>query len=216
MAMAIDREGIAEAVTFGHGTLANSPLPNTLDYYDADLPAIPYDPEGARALLQEAGATGKSITFMTTGTTEDQTTQLIQAQLAEVGLNATIEQVDSGTWWDRLPNAQYQATVSWWYNETPDPDAAVRWALCGTCGNESFYTFYVNEEIDRLTEEAVTETDPAKRGELYARIQALALEEVSQIPLYYQPYQNAHRATVQGLVMNPAIQWSLDEASLGQ
>lgn len=216
MAMAIDREGIAAAVTFGHGTMANSPLPNTLDYYDQGLPAIPYDPDGARALLEEAGATGKTVKFMTTGTTEDQTTQLIQAQLNEVGLNVTIEQVDSGSWWDRLTKGDYQATVSWWYNETPDPAEAVRWALCGSCGNSSFYTFYENAEIDQLADEALTETDPQRRGELYARIQALALEEVSQIPLYYQPYANAQLATVQGLVMNPAIQWSLDETSLSQ
>ena len=62
---------------------------------------------------------------------------LLQAQWAAVGLNAKIEKVDSGVWWDRVPEGDYDAAPTWWYNETPDPDLALRWALCGSCGSKS-------------------------------------------------------------------------------
>lgn len=216
LALAIDVENITKAVTFGNAEPANTPLPNALLYYDADLPAIGYDPDEARRLIEDADAVGEEITLMLVSGNAigEQITLLIQDQWNAVGLNATVNQVDLGTWWDLLVAGDYHAAVSWWYNETPDPDLAVRWALCGECGSDSFYTFYNNAEINELTEEAVKEVDEAKRAELYSRIQEIALDEVSQIPLYYPPYTNAYHTNVSGLMMNPAIQWSLEEATI--
>ncbi len=216
VAHSLDIEGITKAVTFGLATPANSPIPNTLLYYDADLPAIGYDPDEARRLLEEAGKVGVEIQLMLVSGSAigEQLTLLAQDQLNQVGFNATVNQVDLGTWWDLLVAGEYQSAITWWYNETPDPDLAVRWALCGSCGSDSFYTFYNNEEINQLTDEAVKEIDEEKRGELYSRIQQIALDEVAQVPFYYPPYTNAYLTTVQGLMMNPALQWSLEEATI--
>ncbi len=211
MAMAIDREGITNAVTFGNATPANSLIPNTVDYYDPSIQPPPYDPEGARALLEEAGAVGAEIEFLVTDV-GDQATQLVQDALRQVGLDVTLRQVDVGGWWDAITSADYGGTVTWWYNEVPDPDPAVRWALCGACGNDSYYTFYNNERVNELTEQALHETDPTNRAALYSEIQRIAVEDVAQIPLWYQPYQNVYRSWVHNLHMNPAIQWNLDEA----
>ncbi len=216
MAMAIDREGITQAVTFGHATPANSLIPNTVEYYDPNVAPPAYAPDEARALLESAGATGTQAKFMVvTGDSEGaQATQLMQDQLNSVGFDVTIEEVDTNTWWDKVVGADYGATFTWWYNEVPDPDPAVRWALCGECGNDSFYTFYNNEEINQLTEDAVFETDPEARGELYSQIQQTAIEDVAQVPIWYQPYQHAYQPNVRDLHMNPAIQWNWDEAWL--
>lgn len=211
MAMAIDREGITNAVTFGNATPANSLIPNTVDYYDPNISPPAYDPDAARALLEEAGAVGAEIEFLVTDI-DDQATQLVQDQLGQVGLNAQLTQVDVGGWWDSIIGANYGATVTWWYNEVPDPDPAVRWALCGTCGNDSYYTFYSSEEVNDLTEQALHETDGDERAALYSDIQRIAMDDVAQIPLWYQPYQNVYRSWVHDLHMNPAIQWNLDEA----
>ena len=129
-----------------------------------------------------------------------------------MGLDSVIEQVVTGGWWYSVTNADYHASVTWWYNEVPDPDPAVRWALCGDCGNSSYYTFYDNPQVDDLTEQALRETDPEQRGALYQQIQEIALEDMAQIPLWYQPYPNVYRSWVHDLKMNPAIQWNLDEA----
>ncbi len=218
IARAIDTKSIVEAVTFGYGVPANSTLPNALTYYDAELPAIPYAPEEARALLEEAGAVGASVEVMiTSGSSYNtQIAQLLQAQLGAVGLNVTIATVDSPTWWERVTTADYGITPSWWYNETTDPDQAVRWALCGSCGNSSFYSYYENPEVDALVEQAVRELDPEVRGELYSEIQRISLEEVAQVPLYYPPYTIAMSDSVEGLMMSPALQWSLEQAKLNE
>jgi peptide/nickel transport system substrate-binding protein len=211
IAMAIDREGITNAVTFGNATPANSLIPNTVDYYDPSISPPAYDPDAARALLEQAGAVGTEIEFLVTDI-DDQATQLVQDQLGQVGLNANLTQVDVGGWWDSIIDANYGATVTWWYNEVPDPDPAVRWALCGECGNDSYYTYYNDEQVNDLTEQALHETNSEQRAALYSQIQQIAIEDMAQIPLWYQPYQNVYRSWVHDLHMNPAIQWNLDEA----
>lgn len=212
-AMALDREAMADAVTLGHAPVANSTLPAALTYYAEDLQGPPYDPAKARALLEEAGAAGKEIVLLIAAGNEQLAT-LLEAQWTAVGFKVKVERVDSGLWWDRLINGDYDATPNWWYNETEDPDLAVRWALCGTCGNRSYYTNYANPRIDELTEAALRELDPAKRGEMYREIQAISVEEVSQIPLYYPPHPNAYATRIKGLSLSPALQWSLEEAEI--
>src|SRR5690606_9206444 len=53
--MAVDREQIAEGLFGDVGQPSYSPLPPGLWEHSGDVRPIPYDPEGARRLLEEAG-----------------------------------------------------------------------------------------------------------------------------------------------------------------
>ncbi|MFZ1726335.1 MAG: ABC transporter substrate-binding protein [Albidovulum sp.] len=144
-AMALDREAITNAITLGHATVANSTLPNALNYYDKNVSPPAYDPEGARKLLDDAGLLGTEINMMIVPSSA-QTATLLKAQWDAVGFKTNVEQVDVGLFWSKLTEGDYEVTTTWYYNETEDPDLAVRWALCGTCGSKSFYTNYENPE----------------------------------------------------------------------
>jgi peptide/nickel transport system substrate-binding protein len=149
-----------------------------------------------------------------TSNADQQLATLIQAQWAAIGLKAKLEIVDAGVWWDRVPGADYDAAASWWYNETTDPDLAVGWALCGECGTKAFYTTYNNPKVDELMEAGATELDVAKREKIYHQIQEITTTEVSQIPLYYPPFANAYSKRISGLIMTPALQWTLEGATV--
>ena len=136
---------------------------------------------------------------------------LLKAQWDAVGFMTKAEPVDTGLWWDRLVGGDYNITASWWYNETMDPDLAARWALCGSCGNNSYYTNYNNPRVDELTEAALRELDPEKRGAMYREIQEITVSEVSQVPLWYAPFTNAYSSRIEGLRLTPALQWTLEE-----
>lgn len=214
-AMALDTEAVTQAMTFGAATPANTTLPGALDFHHSNYPGIPYDPERAKALLAEAGYDGTEAVIVIPDNPErEKLAVLMQAQWQAVGLKVKIEKVDGGTWWERIPGGDYSAAPSWWYNETTDPDLAVRWALCGSCGSESFYTFYDNPRVNELVEAAAAELDPAKREAMYHEIQEITTEEVSQIPLYYPPFANAYSSRVTGLSMTPALQWTLESAEV--
>jgi peptide/nickel transport system substrate-binding protein len=216
-AHSVDTAAVTKAMTFGHAKPANTTLPGALDFHDASNGGIAYDPEKAKALLAEAKYDGAPAVILITDNPENERLAvLLQAQWAAIGLNAKIEKVDSGVWWDRVPKADYDAAPTWWYNETPDPDLAVRWALCGSCGTESFYTKYSNPTVNEMTEIAAAELDPAKRAEIYRQIQEITTNEVAQIPLYYPPYANAYSARIKGLMMTPSLQWTLEETEVVQ
>lgn len=212
-AMALNREATANAMTLGKAVVANSTLPNALTYHNADIAPPAYDPAGARAMLEAEGALGAEITLMITPAFEQAAT-LLKAQWDAAGFKTTVERVDGGLWWDRLTKGEYQVTINWWYNETEDPDLAVRWAVCGSCGNNSYYTNYNNAEVNQMVEDALREQDDTKRGDLYKEIQRISTEELAQIPLYYPPFANAYSTRITGLALTPSLQWTLEETQI--
>ncbi len=214
-AMALDRPAITEAMTFGAATPANTTLPNALKYHDAGLDIHGYDPEAAKALLAESPYNGEELVILIADNPErEKQAVLMQAQWAAIGLKSRIEKVDGGTWWSRVPDGDYDAAPTWWYNETTDPDLAVRWAVCGACGNRSYYTNYDNAKVNELVEAAAAELDEDKRAAMYREIEEITTREVSQIPLYYPPFANAYGQRITGLRMTPALQWTLEGSEL--
>jgi peptide/nickel transport system substrate-binding protein len=108
-------------------------------------------------------------------------------------------------------DGNYDAWIDSWYNENLDPDLASRWAVCGTCGSHAFNTFYQNDEVDRLVTEGAQTLDPAKRRDIYHRIQQISTREVAQIPIANEPWQNAYSHDIEGLEYTPAMQWTLED-----
>ncbi len=214
-AYALDKAAIAQAVTGGLATPANTPLPSALDYHDANYAGIVPDMEKARQLLAESGMAGKEVQIpITAGQAIQQIALLMQAQWQAIGLKPVIVNVDVATWWGDTGEGNYDASPTWWMNELSDPDNAVRWALCGACDSHAFNTFYDNKRIDELTEEGSREQDQAKRAAIYQEIAKTATEEVSQIPLFDAPWTVAYAERVKNLKLTPAMQWTLEETTI--
>lgn len=108
LTMALDRELIVRAYLYGYGAVAHGPVPPEHPWYAAGDP-IPHDPEAARALLDEAGwlegadgvreRGGGRLGFdlLTVGSGENALEQMIQAQLATVGAQVRIRQLELAT-----------------------------------------------------------------------------------------------------------------------
>ncbi|RVG10167.1 ABC transporter substrate-binding protein [Sinorhizobium meliloti] len=213
--MAIDNKAIAAAITRGYAEPANTTLPGSVDFHDKDYPGIPHEPAKAKELLAESGMAGREVKILATADAPaQQTALLIQAQWQAIGLKPVIVNVDGAAWWDATGKGDYDAAANWWYNETLDPDLAVRWAVCGSCGSNSYNTFYANAKVDALVEQGAKEADQAKRAEIYKKIQKITTEEVAQIPLYYAPNAVAYSKRLQGLKLTPSLQWTLEETSI--
>ncbi len=87
--LAIDRAGMNEAAYAGLGRVSYSIIPHVMDFY-WQPPEIPYDPEGAMALLAEAGHAGGFDGGDLYTSSEDALAELIQANLAAVGINVRL------------------------------------------------------------------------------------------------------------------------------
>jgi peptide/nickel transport system substrate-binding protein len=215
-AYGLDKVAIVKAVTFGYAKVANTTIPGALTFHHKEFPGLRYNPEKAKKLLKEANAVGKEVVIVVvpTNSTAVQIAVIMQAQWTAIGLKVKIENVDTGTWWKRIPDGEYDATPTWWFNETLDPDLALRWAICGACGSKAYYTFYDNPKIPELTEAGAREFDVDKRRAIYHQIQEISTNEVSQIPLFYPPLSNAYGPRISGLMLTPALQWTLEETTV--
>ena len=64
---------------------------------------------------------------------------------------------------------------------------------------------YENEEVDRLCEAGIATVDPARRGQIYAKLQRLWYEEAIGILLYQQINVRAYRDWIDGYVPNAIL-----------
>jgi peptide/nickel transport system substrate-binding protein len=213
----IDRQAISDTVTLGSGVAATSIFSPALNYFDKSLPVIQRDVAKAQGLLKDSGVSDASFELLVSaGVADDEKTAvLIQAQLAEVGITVNVSKIDSTSVWTRLIDGDYQAQLNWWYNETRDPDNALRWCAWGAGENKSYYTRYNNDEVNKLIDQAAGETDDAKRGALYAKIQQICVEEVAQVAMFHPNWLNGYSPKVKDLILNIGLQFSeIDQTDL--
>lgn len=209
---AIDKKAIIDTVIFGLGEAANSYIPKGALYYNADNPARPYDPEKAKALLAAAGATNLTLTYLVNAGNEvdEQTAILLQQQLAKVGVTVTIQKVDPGQSWNMLVDGSYDISANYWTNDILDPDEKTTFVL-GHDSNNNYMTHYTNLTVKALVEQARGEMDTTKRAALYKQIQETAKADVNWVDLYYSPYRNVSRKTIEHFDQNPLGRFSLED-----
>ncbi|MSP82385.1 MAG: hypothetical protein EXQ94_05495 [Alphaproteobacteria bacterium] len=148
--------------------------PGMLGELKMDLP--PRDVEGARALLAEAGlADGFKTTITCLNNTADETaSQIIQANLAEIGIQAEIKPYEGGTYW----NLGLESAGEDWKNleliyqdwtSGSDPRRSTQFFTCEEVGNWNWQR-WCDEEYSKLDKEGGSETDLDKRATIYTRM----------------------------------------------
>ncbi len=210
--MAIDKQAIVEAVTFGIGEEANSYIPKGALYYnDANL-RRPHDPDAAKAMLETAGETGLTLNYIINAGDEvdEQIGVLVQQQLAQAGVTVNLQKIDPSQTWDTLVAGDYDLTVNYWTNDILDPDQKTTFVL-GNDVNLNYYTRYDNPEVTALVAAARIEADPAKREAMYVELQKVAKADVNWVDLYYSPYRNVTQTNVDNFYQNPLGRFFLED-----
>src|SRR5699024_9681037 len=97
---AVDVDAIVEAVYMGQAVPASSPISEDVWGANTDLEPYEYDPEKARELLAEAGyEDGFSTSIWTNDNAlRVEIAEIVQAQLADVGIDVAVEVVEWGTY----------------------------------------------------------------------------------------------------------------------
>ena len=184
---AIDQEGIVNSVLFGAGKSANSLLPPTVDGYNKDIPFRKQDIAKSKALLKEIGMeSNASVNIWVREGVSQKTGEVLQANLAEVGINATVEIVEYARFLEGIAKGEHDVFVLNWSTITADADYGLNNLLnseaWGSKGNRSFYA---NLELDKLLKEARGDLNKESRMATYHKIQEMVYDEVPYIPIYY-------------------------------
>src|SRR5436305_10206442 len=113
--------------------------------------------------------------------------QIVQQTLKQLGITVTFKTEDTSTEFNDIGKQKYQLAFSYWTMDIADPDELVTFAVDPAGGAHSFYTSYTNPKVVKLSHEAQRETNPQKRGALYAQLQKIAADDAFLGFLYYSP-----------------------------
>jgi oligopeptide transport system substrate-binding protein len=189
IAMAIDKKKIIAVATGGMAQPTGGILPPGMPCYDPDLKTIPYDPAQAKQLLAQAGyPDGLSTTIIASATSVSQADveQVIQSNLADIGIKADIKLASGSTYTTLLRSKGNQIGQTSWGADYPDPsdfiDPLLTGAAVGTAGSN--FAWYDNPEVNKLAAQADTTLDPDARCDLYHKIEQTIIDDAPWLPLY--------------------------------
>jgi peptide/nickel transport system substrate-binding protein len=196
---AINKEAIIQGILLGYGKPATGPYKPGTWAHNPDVKKYSYDPQKARGLLAEAGwkdtdgdgildRSGQPFVFeiITNQGNEirAKTAEIIQKQLAEVGMRVKIRTIE----WAALVNefinkGRFDTTVLGW-TIPMDPDIFDVWHSSKTKPGELNFTSFKNREVDDLLEKARGTFSIRERKRCYDRIQEILAEEQPYTFLY--------------------------------
>ncbi|MCH7793917.1 MAG: peptide ABC transporter substrate-binding protein [Proteobacteria bacterium] len=204
---ALDRETLSERLFAGRQPVAHSSV-SPLDWiYDPDVPTYPYDPDRAKALLDEAGwsviekgirhnAAGQRLTLelMTTAgnRSRELVEQVLQSQWRQVGIDVRIRNEQARVFFgETVSKRKFTGAAMFAWLSAPEsvPRTTLRSDQIPTADNNwsgQNYTGFNNAGMDDLIDRIEVELDRGARKQLWGRLQRLYAEELPVIPLYWR------------------------------
>ena len=202
VAHAVNREMLLNIAYRGVGQVANGPVPPSSWAYNPETPAPQYDPELAKQKLAECGQPdGFAMVLKVANTPLGQlVTQLIQAQLAEVGIEVEIQTLEFGALLQAGSENDFDALSLGWSGRI-DPDGNIE-PIFHSQGAFN-YGRYNNPEVDRLIEEGRQATDRSERTRIYQELTEIINEDAAYIFTYFEPAAFAKIDAVSGFQVTP-------------
>jgi peptide/nickel transport system substrate-binding protein len=200
--LSIDRKALTQVVFNGEFVPGNQWVSPEHPYYQKDFPVQGRDIAKAKALLKEAGVTGRlSVDFMVpSGAELHAVAEVIQAMAAEAGIDMKIRVTEFATSLKQAEAGQYQAYMLAWSGRT-DPDGNLY--IFDKCKAPQNYPGYCNPEVDKLLDQSRIPSDPAARKAIYAKLTKILLDDVPIIYLYHRRILIAHTARLEGYKQMP-------------
>lgn len=213
---AVNKQSIVDDVLQGTATVADSPIAEAFGAaYNPDLPSYDYDPDRAEELIEEAGyGDGVDLTFYVTEGGSGMLDpvpmgEAIQADLADVGINASIETYEWNSFLDEV-NAGIEgkadmAQMAWM---TGEPDTLPFLTLrTGAWPDEGGFNsgYYSNDRVDELLESAQVEVDEDARVEMYHEMQEIVVEEAPWVFVASWKQNAALAPDIEGFELHPSF-----------
>jgi peptide/nickel transport system substrate-binding protein len=224
LTMGTDRENIVRAVLRGYGTVAHTGVPPFHWAFDPSaVEIIPYDPDGARALLDEAGwrdrdgdgvresADGTRLSFSikyNQNLTRQQIAEIMQSQLAEIGAEVRPQMVEIATLLDQIQTPtlrDFDGVVMGWSADfkLDDMDLFHSERIDGLFA----FSGTRNHEMDRLMEAISLTVDREEARELWREYQRVLVEEQPYTFFYFPDRLEGVNRRVRNVVMDARGDW---------
>ncbi len=210
IALAINNDRLMQSIYYGTAETAASLLPRASWAYDNESRITEYNPEEARRLLTTLGATDINLKLWVPVASQSynpsplKTAELIQADLAQVGVKVTIVPVEGRFQEARLMEMSHDLTLSGWTTDSNDPDSFFRPLLsCAAIHSQTNYTHWCDPTFDSVLQSALTSQQLSKRIEYYQQAQQILAQQLPVLPLASSLRMLAYRYDMKGLILSP-------------
>ena len=224
IAALVDRKLLNERILQGQGEALYSMIPISFEAYKPVFQTEygDHNIEKARQLLQQAGYSKENpVTVEIWHSSGSITASIVAALLKALSkrdLDGMIQfqpnSIASAAFFRNIGKGLYDSAMSNWYPDFLDPDNYIYPFLdcakgstakgCEEGGSQGQGSFYYSEEMNQLIDQQRKESDPAKRNEIFARIQTLLAQDVPYIPLWQTKDFAFAQNGIKGVFINPS------------
>ena len=192
ISMAINREGLAERLLNGMARPAGQYVPNGIAGTSDKLKPLPFDLEGARRLMKEAGwEAGFNVVLNTSNDRFPQDAQVGQAvgqMLARIGIRTEVQPMPAAILFSRGSKLEFSLMLSGWVGtgEASSPLTALMATYDAKAGmGQSNRGRWSNAAFDVALGSALRTLDDGKRNAFYAQAAEIAVAEMGVVPVYF-------------------------------
>lgn len=236
LAHAIDKREIVDGVLFGLGEPTSGPFRPGMWYTADDVDEPAYDPDRARALLEEAGWVDENgdgirtregkpfrFTLLTNqgNRSREQVGQILQDRFRAIGVQADLRIVEWSTFLTEFVDRfNFDAVILGWSTGI-DPDQYEIWHSSRTGPRQFNFVGFANDEVDALLEQGRSTFDRDERQQVYRQIHRILAAEQPYVFLFVPQSLPAVHKRVRGIVPDLAgigynfHEWWIPEAHQG-
>lgn len=221
MTLAINRQEIIQALLEGYGRPATSTIPPWSPLYPQNVAPLPYDPQQAMRLLEQAGwtdrngdgvrenAAGRPLRFTLLSSDAPlnrNVVAVVQSQLRQVGVDAQVRSLEFQTLLTQHRARDFDAVLQTWvldnFQVASAPAALFhsRWAEVPRSANRSSFA---NPRADSLIDAGAAETDPERAREIWAAFTELLNQEQPFTFMFWLDELAGVNRALRGVVMDP-------------
>lgn len=184
--MIINKQAIVDAVYLGTAIPATNPIPPTMWSYNKSIKDDAFDPAAAKKLLAAAGYPDGFTTDLWAMPVQrpynpnaKRIAELMQADLAKVGIKAEIKSFEWGEYRKRMQSGEHQMGMLGWTGDNGDPDNFLNTLLgcAASKNNGSNVAKFCDPKFEELVQKAKVVTNIAERTKLYERAQVIFKEQ---------------------------------------
>ncbi|WP_172327334.1 ABC transporter substrate-binding protein [Mangrovicoccus sp. HB161399] len=202
---AMDREFVRDVVWNGFGKIPTGPVASVTNFYSDGVTQYDYNPDKAKALLDEMGYDGETVRLLPLpyGETWQRWAEAVRQNLSEVGINVEIDSTDVAGWNEKTSQWDYDMAFTYLY-QYGDPALGVSRNYTadriqkGSPWNN--VEGYENPELDAKWAAAAVMADPEARQDAYDEIQKEIVDDVPVAWLLELEFPTIYRCNVHDLV----------------
>jgi dipeptide transport system substrate-binding protein len=210
--MAINKKAIVDAVYLGTGVPATNPIPPTQWSYNKTIKDDAFNPEEAKKLLAAAGLKDGFTTDLWAMPVQrpynpnaKRIAELMQADLAKVGIKAEIKSFEWGEYRKRMQAGEHQMGMLGWTGDNGDPDNFLNTLLgCSSAkSNGSNVAKFCYQPFEDLIQKAKVVSNPAERTKLYEQAQVIFKQQAPWFTIAHAVQIKPVRKEVIGFKLSP-------------